>query len=128
MSDKPPVKEEIVYKGAFYSFKILNIETKEGKPYKYECIEKAFFNPKGGVEIIPIIRKGNKRYLVVIRNFRHPVNAWVLEFPGGIIEGKEPIEHAIFRELEEETGFKLKSILSIQTGLQVDPWKSNDVS
>ncbi len=122
------IKEEVVYQGAYYNFKILDILTKEGKPYKYECIEKSFFNPKGGVEIVPILIKGKKRYLVVIRNFRHAVNSWVLEFPGGIIEGTEPIEHAIFRELEEETGFKLKKIRHIQTGLLVDPWKSNDVS
>lgn len=46
---------------------------------------------------------------VLIKNYRYPVDEMVLEIPAGLVEeGEEPEETAV-RELEEETGYKLKS-------------------
>ena len=120
-------KCDTIYKGAFYNYKIKHIETRDGVPYSYECVERAFYNPNGGVEVLPILIKDGKRYLVVIRNYRYAVESYVLEFPGGIADGDETIEQASARELKEETGFKLKRIVNVQKSLWVDPWKSNDV-
>lgn len=48
--------------------------------------------------------------LVLIRQFRVPLNDYVYEIPAGLLDGDEPIEHAVDRELREETGLKLIKI------------------
>ena len=44
--------------------------------------------------------------IVLIEQFRPPVNANVIEFPAGLIDEGETAQQAAIRELNEETGFK----------------------
>ncbi len=51
----------------------------------------------------------HKNKFVLIRNYRYPIDEYVLEFPAGLIDhGETPIQ-AVERELEEETGYLLES-------------------
>jgi 8-oxo-dGTP pyrophosphatase MutT (NUDIX family) len=63
--------------------------------------------------IIPLLEHDGKRYFVMVRQWRHGVQAMSLEFPGGVIErGEDPFAGAR-RELLEETGYlagKVKSL------------------
>ena len=43
--------------------------------------------------------------IVLVEQFRPPVNAKVLEFPAGLIEPGHGVEATALRELEEETGY-----------------------
>lgn len=116
------------YKGNWYSFNIMNIEQKGKDPYEYEYITRTQRSCRGGVEVVPIIKKEGKLYLLLIKNFRYPINAYCLEFPGGIIDEGETLEEAAARELREETGYIINKILSVQPEIQVDPWKSDDTN
>jgi len=49
-------------------------------------------------------------HLVVIKEFRVPLNDYEYGFPAGLIDPGESIESAIRRELEEETGLKITKI------------------
>jgi ADP-ribose pyrophosphatase len=53
-------------------------------------------------------RETNK--LVLIRQFRVPLNDYVYELPAGLIDNNESIETAVERELMEETGLSLLKI------------------
>jgi len=48
--------------------------------------------------------------LVMIWNYRHAIQRWELELPAGHIEDGESPAAAAERELEEETGYKTRSM------------------
>ena len=58
------------------------------------------------VSIVPITRDGN---LVLIREFRYPLNSWVVGLPAGLVEPGEDLAVAVDRELREETGYGLRT-------------------
>ena len=60
--------------------------------------------------IVPFISK-NK--VLVIRSYRHLIDSIQLEAPSGYIEEGESPSQAAERELEEETGYKAKKIVSL---------------
>ena len=60
------------------------------------------------VVIVPIHKETGK--LVLVNQFRVPINGYILELPAGLIDNKEDFEVAVKRELKEETGLDLLKI------------------
>ena len=58
--------------------------------------------------IVPILPDDS---LLLIREFRYPVNAWCISFPAGLVDKGETIEECVNRELMEETGFRVRQDL-----------------
>ncbi len=79
------VKEEISYNQKTY-------------PFSYEKLDDC-------VCILPICGDN----VVLIRQYRHNLGEWILEFPGGGIDKDDP-ESAAKRELKEETGYEALSL------------------
>jgi len=48
--------------------------------------------------------------VLMVRQYRHAAQIVSLEIPGGVIDGDESPEHAIKRELLEETGYQFDDI------------------
>lgn len=46
--------------------------------------------------------------LVMIREFRYPLNSWCIALPAGLVDAGEEIEEAVDRELREETGYAVR--------------------
>lgn len=65
------------------------------------------------VVIAAIHKESNK--LVLIKQFRVPINNYIYELPAGLVDGNEDIKEAVCRELKEETGLKLVSINSVNS-------------
>lgn len=76
-------------------------------------LQKQFFENKedtaDGV-IIAAYHKDKKK-LVIIKQFRIPLNDYVYELPAGLIDPGEDASSTIGRELMEETGLKLVEVL-----------------
>jgi len=68
-----------------------------GKVFRKEVVE---HSPSVG--IIPII---NNKEILLIEQFRHAVNKYLIEIPAGKIENNESTYEAAKRELAEETGY-----------------------
>jgi len=75
-------------------------------------------SPKVAVD--PLIVKGGK--IVLIKRATEPFKG-MLDFPGGMVEYGETVEHAVVREAEEETGLKvkIKELLGVYSEKSRDP-------
>ena len=51
-----------------------------------------------------------KDQVVLVRQFRYPVNGYVYEFPAGLVEPGEDILEAGIREMYEETGLQFEAV------------------
>lgn len=59
--------------------------------------------------VIYSVYKPDPGKLVVIRQFRYPVNQYIYELPAGLIDAGETAEIAAAREMKEETGLEFMS-------------------
>ncbi|MBU3209465.1 NUDIX hydrolase [Clostridium algidicarnis] len=86
-----------------------------------------FFNEEEDTAdaVIIIATHVEEKKLVVIRQFRVPINDYVYELPAGLIDKGEDFKDTVKRELKEETGLdlididyeKTKSKVYISTGM-----------
>uniref|UniRef100_A0A9J2Q3P0 Nudix hydrolase domain-containing protein n=2 Tax=Ascaris TaxID=6251 RepID=A0A9J2Q3P0_ASCLU len=80
-----------------------------------------------GVDIIATLHKAGKKYFVLVKQYRIPINGFCLEFPAGLVDSKESIEAAGLRELKEETGYTATKVISCTEGKQgLDPGITDD--
>lgn len=92
-----------------------------------EVMENIFFNGEEGKidAVIVVATHMEENKLVIIKQFRVPLNDYVYEIPAGLIDPGEDFETTVRRELKEETGLdlvkidyeKTKSKVYISTGM-----------
>lgn len=71
------------------------------------------------VDAIVFVRKENEIFVLLIQRGREPfLNHWAL--PGGFINMDETLEVACIRELEEETGLKVKQMTQFKAYDAID--------
>ncbi|MBI5848570.1 MAG: NUDIX hydrolase, partial [Nitrospirae bacterium] len=54
--------------------------------------------------------------VVLIRQFRPPINGFVIELPAGLVDSGEGFEQAVRRELIEETGYEAGDVQFLAEG------------
>lgn len=67
------------------------------------------YDPPDAVVIVPFHK--NKEKLVIIKEFRVPLGGFQYGFPAGLVDPGETADQAVQRELKEETGLDLLTIL-----------------
>lgn len=101
-----------MFEGKWLGLKYTNYSIGDRQVPNYETVYRTTTKKSGrsidGVEVIPVIKYQNqaKAQVVLIANFRPPVNKFVLEFPSGLLEDENYEENAR-REVLEETGYKI---------------------
>jgi len=64
----------------------------------------------GAVAMIPVTKKGD---LLLIKQWRRPIQKIIYEIPAGCLQEGEPVEECAQRELQEEIDYKAKELISI---------------
>ncbi|KAG5488783.1 hypothetical protein JIQ42_00400 [Leishmania sp. Namibia] len=79
--------------------------------------------PVDAVEICALLRRSSEKFLLVVAQYRPPVDAVCLEFPAGLVDENETAGQAAIREMREETGFVVgeSGIVSISPPLSTEP-------
>lgn len=101
MQEKPWLTEKTLSSRYIYRGRVVNLRqdtvTSPGGPLKREIVEHA--------ECIVVVPLTGNHSLYMVRQFRKPVEKFLLELPAGGIEDGETPEEAVKRELQEEIGF-----------------------
>jgi ADP-ribose pyrophosphatase len=86
-----------IYRGRAVNIRVDTVEKASGKKTTREVVEHS-----DCVAVVALDEQGN---VLLVRQFRHAVDKFLLEIPaGGIDPGEEPID-AVRRELQEEIGY-----------------------
>lgn len=93
---------EYIYKGKILNLKVEQVQLPDGNKSKREIVEH-----KGAVAIVAF---KDDDTILLVRQFRKPLNKELLEIPAGKLEENEDPKHCALRELEEETGYKANNI------------------
>lgn len=98
-------KSEIKFKGIVFDLKVDEIEYNSGNKGIREV---AIHN--GGAVVIPVTDDGK---IVLVKQYRYPLNDWLLELPAGKLEKDEDPLYCASRELVEETGYSANRITKV---------------
>ncbi|MBU5225290.1 NUDIX hydrolase [Clostridium senegalense] len=96
------ISTNYIHKGKILNLKIEEVKLPNGKTSKREIVEH-----RGAVAILAF---KDENTILLVNQFRKPLNETILEIPAGKLEiGEEPVICAQ-RELEEETGYKANNL------------------
>lgn len=107
------ISSKIVYENPWVRLREDAIEFPNGKQGIYAYSERVDAGPM----IIPVTAEGK---LVVLREWRYPIQAWTYCFPFGGVEASEDVLTAAKRELAEETGYTAEHWESLGE-IKIDP-------
>ncbi|MDP2659142.1 MAG: NUDIX hydrolase [Dehalococcoidia bacterium] len=136
MEHERTISSRQVYEGRVLNLRVDSVELSGGRSSTREIIEH-----RGAVVIAAVDGSGN---VLMVRQFRKPVEQELLELPAGTLESGEDPEACASRELQEETGFRAEKLeklggfysapgfcteylhLFLATGLQPSPLAGDD--
>ncbi len=96
----------LLHQGSWLSLYSIAFTNKHGKLKTWEC---AMRNHSRGAAMM-IATLDPSRRLLIVRQFRPPLNRKSVEFPAGLIDDGESAAETAVRELYEETGYHGKVI------------------
>jgi ADP-ribose pyrophosphatase len=90
-------RHDVLYRGKVVDLFVDTVRLPSG----HNVVREVVHHP-GGVVAVPVLEDGS---LLLIRQFRYPLQKYILEFPAGKLDsGQSPLD-TMRRELEEETGY-----------------------
>jgi len=96
------VSRRYLWRSAWYNVRQDQLEAADGSAAVYTVVEK----PQA-VWVVPVTDAGE---LVMIEQYRYPVDDWCLEVPAGNVEPGVSLEAMAVRELSEETGGRAREL------------------
>lgn len=103
--EEKTLKSQDIFKGKIFNVKKDDIELSTGQISLREVV-----NHPGGVVIIALT---DKNTILLVKQFRYPIQKVLFELPAGKLDWGEDPDSAAKRELEEETGYVAKTWKSL---------------
>lgn len=102
MTQRPMVNNsESLHKGKWLELKKLYFTDEKGHERSWESVERV----KCGGAVVMLARLRPSGKIILIRQFRPPMNTYLIEFPAGLVDDGENPSVSAERELLEETGY-----------------------
>jgi ADP-ribose pyrophosphatase len=92
------LSSQIIYEGRILKLRVDTVLTADGRRSTREIVE----HP----DCIAIIALDADDNILLVKQYRKPVEKELLEIPAGGIDAGEDAEAAVIREMQEETGFR----------------------
>jgi ADP-ribose pyrophosphatase len=105
------IEKKTVWEGRFLRLALTTYIDSYGTVREWESLERV--NCKGIVAIVPVT---DEKEVLMTRQFRPPVNGYVIEFPAGLNDRGDTLEAAAKRELLEETGYIAREMIFLTEG------------
>ena len=99
------LKKRIVYKNKW--IKILS------KKIKFKYIKENYYYSIIQKDYVWIIVKTDNNLFPLVKQYRHSIEKYTLEFPSGTLEKKETPKECAIKEVKEETGLTVTKIIKM---------------
>lgn len=113
---EPTVESKILYQGRIINLRVDTVRLPNGRLATREIAEHAHC-----VCIVPVDEQGN---VLLVRQYRKPAEAELLEIPAGGVEEGEVSQEAVLRELQEETGFTAGTLRHLASFWMTPGWST----
>jgi len=116
--EEKTIKETKIFDGKIISLQVDDVRLPDGNRSKREIVK----HP-GAVAIIAVTDKGK---IILVKQYRKPLERSLIEIPAGRIEEGEDPKVTAIRELEEETGYTTDD-LKFVTSFYTSPGFANEI-
>jgi len=96
------LSSQIIYEGRAVKLRVDTVQTGSGRQSTREIVEHA--------DCVAIIAVDADDNVLLVNQFRKPVEKELLEIPAGGIDDGEDAGEAVIREMQEETGFRPQTV------------------
>ena len=114
--NEPTISSRHIYSGRIIDVRVDTVRLQNGRESTREIVDHA-----PSICVVPVDADRN---VLMVRQYRKPVDQFLLEVPAGGIEEGETPEEATRRELQEEIGHTTKNLLALSAFWLAPGWCS----
>ena len=114
--NEPTISSRHIYSGRIIDVRVDTVRLQNGRESTREIVDHA-----PSICVVPVDTDGN---VLMVRQYRKPVDQFLLEVPAGGIEAGETPEEATQRELQEEIGYTADNLLALSAFWLAPGWCS----
>ncbi|MHB8840415.1 MAG: NUDIX hydrolase [Candidatus Aquicultor sp.] len=96
------LKSDLIYEGSIISLYVDKIKSPEGRVMEREVVKH--------LDAVGIVAINKRREIVFVKQYRHAIDADLLEIPAGLLDNGENPKECAVRELREETGYRAGTV------------------
>jgi ADP-ribose pyrophosphatase len=97
MTEEKLLSTRTIYKGRAVNLRVDSVQVPGGRETTRETVEHS--------DCVAIVAIDIDNNVLLVSQYRHSVGKELLEIPAGGIDGEEEPQDAVFREMQEETGY-----------------------
>ena len=97
MTEEKLLSTQTIYKGRAVNLRVDSVQLPGGRETTRETVEHS--------DCVAIVAIDVDNNVLLVSQYRHSVGKELLEIPAGGIDGEEEPQDAVFREMQEETGY-----------------------